>query len=106
MGKGRLKQGDTILFGLKFLAAGPAREHSRQPAGRGTLVKTFLAVLATLLLVLALVGFWGNIQFMRKGEGLPAEPAARQGFIIGMFAVPTALLAGGVVCGALAGRQR
>lgn len=69
-------------------------------------MKTFLTLLAVLLLFLAFSGFWGNIQFLMKGEGLPAKPAARQSFIIAMFAVPTVLLAGGAVCGILVARQR
>lgn len=69
-------------------------------------MKTFLTLLAVLLLFLAFSGFRGNIQFLMKGEGLPAKPAVRQGFIIGMFVAPTVLLAGGVVCGILAARQR
>jgi hypothetical protein len=69
-------------------------------------VKTFLTILAILLLVLALAGFWGNIEFMMKGEGLPAEPATRRAFIVGMFTVPAALLLGSMVCFALAARRR
>jgi hypothetical protein len=69
-------------------------------------MKTILTVVAVILLILALAGFQGNIKFMTKGEGLPAEPARRQGFIVGMFALPTFLLVGAVVCGALAVREK
>lgn len=69
-------------------------------------MKTLLTLLAILLLLLALASFWGNIQFLMKGEGLPEEPAVRQGYIVGMFTVPTALLLGAVACGTLAVRRR
>ena len=61
--------------------------------------------LITFVVGVALAGLWGNIKFMMKGEGLPSDPAARQGFIVGKFMVPTVLLGGGMVCGAVAARQ-
>jgi hypothetical protein len=73
---------------------------------RKAIMKIFLPVIAILLIILGLAGIQGNIRFMMKGQGLPAEPARRQGFIVGMFALPTLLLVGGVACGALALRER
>ena len=68
-------------------------------------MKSIFTILAIVFFVLGLAGFRGNMKFMKQGEGLPREPAARQGFIVGMYTLPTLLLVGGVVCGALAFRQ-
>lgn len=69
-------------------------------------MKHFWAVPGLILLLLAVAGFQENLRFLMRGEGLPANPAARLGYIVGMFAVPTAVLAGAVVCGVLAARKR
>jgi hypothetical protein len=68
-------------------------------------VRIFFAILAALCVLLALAGFAGNVKFMKQGGGMPTEPGARQGFIVGMFAAPTALLVGGVTFGVLARRK-
>jgi hypothetical protein len=71
-------------------------------------MKIFLRVLAAICCFLAVVGFRENYNFMIRGVGLPAEAATRQGFIVGMFFVPTAVLILAIVFAVLsfAGRRK
>jgi hypothetical protein len=60
------------------------------PHMRPTMRKVF-AALASLCVFLSLAGSWENMRMIRAGANLPADEAARQAYIVGLF-VPAALL--------------
>jgi hypothetical protein len=53
-------------------------------------------VFAALCVVLAISGFWENVKTVLR-EDLPLEPAARRGFLTGMFGVSAMLVVAAAV---------
>ena len=73
---------------------------------QGAIMKIIYGILAIFLIAGAIEGFRLNLVQIADGGRLPKEPAQRQGFIVGMFVVPTFVLAAGVGCGYLAVRGK
>jgi hypothetical protein len=61
-----------------------------------------LIVAGSVLLLLALAGVVGNLQFMAQGRGIPADPVQRISYLIGMWLCPTTLFAFAVACATVA----
>jgi hypothetical protein len=61
----------------------------------------------SLFLIVAAIGAMQlNLQQIRAGNGIPADPAQRTVYTCGLFVVPTMALAAGMGCGYLAFRRK
>jgi hypothetical protein len=75
-----------VVYGVAVLLVRRFRGQRPTPQNDGWV--NLYTIAAALCGVLAIGGCWENVKVVIRGTGLPVEPAARQAFIIGMFAVP------------------